>query len=131
MGFASQLRTLREAAGLSQPALAERAGISVDSIQNWEQGRTRPRLEALGKLARALGATVDALLATDDKAADNPRPRGRPRKEQAAQLDLHATESPPLESAPGPTPTRKGRASRMPSVQEKPRERKARRARGS
>src|SRR6266516_1940876 len=85
MGFASQLRKLREAAGLSQPALAERAGISFDSIQNWEQGRTRPRLEALGRLARALGATVDALLATGEEAADNPRPRGRPRKEQGAE----------------------------------------------
>src|SRR5262245_55236723 len=125
MGFAAQLRRLREAAGLSQAGLAERAGTSIDSIQNWEQGRTRPRIEALGKLARALGATVDALLTTGDDAPNTTRPRGRPRKEQGMEIDLPATESAPLESHPGPTPTKKGRARRLPAAQGQPRGGKA------
>jgi hypothetical protein len=57
-------------------------------------------------------------------------PRGRPRKEPAVRIDLHAMESAPLESGPGPTPTKKGRAGRLPAAQEKPKERKARRPRG-
>src|SRR5205807_485434 len=65
--FGVRLRELREKAGLSQSGLAEGAGVPIDSIQNWEQGRTRPRIEALGKLARALGVTVDELLQEQDE----------------------------------------------------------------
>ena len=67
MSFGVRLRELREREGLSQSGLAERVGIPIDSIQNWEQGRTRPRIEALGKLARALGVTVDELVQEDPK----------------------------------------------------------------
>jgi transcriptional regulator with XRE-family HTH domain len=79
MGFGTQLRTAREQAGLSQQELADKAGISVDSVQNWEQGRTRPRLPALGKLAQALGVSLDVLVMAEGK-AEPTRPRGRPRK---------------------------------------------------
>jgi hypothetical protein len=58
------------------------------------------------------------------------RVRDIPRKDERVPLDLHATESPSLDSAPGPTPTKKGRAGRPPEAQEKPKERKARRPRG-
>src|SRR3954464_14364681 len=94
MSFGSKLTALREKAQLSQATLAERAGISIDSIQNWEQGRTRPRLEALGKLARALGVGVDALIPTDNGAGgeSTKRPRGRPRKDPP--------EPPPAEAPP-------------------------------
>jgi transcriptional regulator with XRE-family HTH domain len=79
MGFGSTLRRLREAVGLSQAELAERAGISVDSIQNWEQGRSSPRLEALPVLATALNVDVASLIA-DVSAPETKRPRGRPAK---------------------------------------------------
>jgi transcriptional regulator with XRE-family HTH domain len=86
MGFGVQLRTARERAGLSQQKLADKAGISVDSIQNWEQGRTRPRLPALGQLAQALGVSLDLLImGSEDKPPAEPaRRRGRPRKSAAS-----------------------------------------------
>jgi transcriptional regulator with XRE-family HTH domain len=81
MGFAERLRELRGRAGLAQGQLAEQASIPVDSIQNWEQGRTKPRLEALAKLARALGASLDDLVAPGDGEPPGlKKPRGRPRK---------------------------------------------------
>jgi transcriptional regulator with XRE-family HTH domain len=84
MGFAARLQELREGAGLSQPGLADRAGIPVDSIQNWEQGRTRPRLDALLKLARALDVSLDTLVVAEEAGPARPRrPRGRPRKDAA------------------------------------------------
>jgi hypothetical protein len=43
------------------------------------------------------------------------------------QFDLHATESAPLDSAPGPSATKKGRAGKLPPAQEKPKERKPQR----
>lgn len=90
MGFGDQLRTARERAGLSQQELADKAGISIDSVQNWEQGRTRPRLPALGQLAQALGVSLDVLVIGGEKPTPA-RPRGRPKKD-AGQGDA---ESPP------------------------------------
>jgi transcriptional regulator with XRE-family HTH domain len=80
MPFGVRLRELREKNGLSQSELAERVGIPIDSIQNWEQGRTRPRIEALGKLARALGVTLDELLQESGEPAEPDQKRPRKRK---------------------------------------------------
>jgi len=54
-GFGSLLRRFRVTAGLSQEALAERAGLSTDAIAALERGRrSRPRAFTLGVLADAL-----------------------------------------------------------------------------
>jgi transcriptional regulator with XRE-family HTH domain len=60
--FAENLKRLREAAGLTQKAFAERLGIPIRTVQNWEQGHREPRIATLAPLARALGASVDALV---------------------------------------------------------------------
>jgi predicted ATPase/DNA-binding XRE family transcriptional regulator len=55
MPFGELLRRHRLLAGLSQEALAERAGLSVDAIRALERGRrTSPRPETIGLLADAL-----------------------------------------------------------------------------
>jgi transcriptional regulator with XRE-family HTH domain len=64
-----RLQRLRQAAGVSQPDLARAAGIPVGTLRNLEQGRRIPRLDTAGKLARALGVSVDALLGNGDAAA--------------------------------------------------------------
>lgn len=54
--FGRSLRQLREAAGLSQEHLAERAGLSPRGISDPERGaRTTPRLETVRMLADGLG----------------------------------------------------------------------------
>lgn len=83
MGFGATLQKLREAAGLSQAELASRAGLKVDSIQNWEQERTRPRLEFLPRIAQVLGVSLDALIAPDQQETKEKR-RGRPPKRTPA-----------------------------------------------
>jgi DNA-binding transcriptional regulator YiaG len=40
---AAQIKDLRAKAGLSQKGLADKIGVSVNSISNWETGRTVPR----------------------------------------------------------------------------------------
>ena len=52
--FGARLREHRLAAGLTQEALAERAGLGVRTIQALEAGRSRPRRETVRRLARAL-----------------------------------------------------------------------------
>jgi transcriptional regulator with XRE-family HTH domain len=83
MSFGNNLQALREAAGLSQSELAEKSGISVKTIQNWEIDRNSPRMDALVRLAHALGTTLDMLVIHRHKGqAKTKRRRGRPRKEK-------------------------------------------------
>jgi transcriptional regulator with XRE-family HTH domain len=57
-----RLARLREAGGLTQEALAQKANVPVTSLRNWELDRRRPRADAMLVLARSLGLTVEALL---------------------------------------------------------------------
>jgi non-specific serine/threonine protein kinase len=60
--FGGLLRQHRLAAGLTQEALAERAGMSVYGIQKLEAGTTHPYRDTAERLAKALGLTSDAAL---------------------------------------------------------------------
>lgn len=62
------IRELRQFAGLSQGELADLAGISRASVGAVEQGRHVPAADAAVRLARALGTTVEALFAGDERA---------------------------------------------------------------
>ena len=54
--LAVTLRTLREAAGLTQRGLAEKSGVHRGTLQNLEQSRVaRPHREVIDALADALG----------------------------------------------------------------------------
>jgi transcriptional regulator with XRE-family HTH domain len=53
----ANLRRLRQAAGLSQTALAEAANVSRRTIINLEAGEANISLSGLDRLAEALGAT--------------------------------------------------------------------------
>ena len=57
-----QLRAWRAARGLSQVALAERAGVGNVLVARLELGQTDPRLATLRKLAKALTLTVGELV---------------------------------------------------------------------
>jgi predicted ATPase/DNA-binding XRE family transcriptional regulator len=69
-GFGGLLRRARVAAGLSQQALAERAGLSVDGVAALETGRrSRPRAFTVGLLADALGLDQAARTVFAERAA--------------------------------------------------------------
>lgn len=64
-----RLREAREQAGLTQPELAMRAGVSVTSVRNLETGRyDHPHSATVERVAQALGLAIDSL---DDRAADD------------------------------------------------------------
>jgi predicted ATPase len=56
-GFGEQLRRHRQAANLTQEALAERAGLSVRGLKYLEQGVKRPFPDTVRRLAAALALT--------------------------------------------------------------------------
>jgi transcriptional regulator with XRE-family HTH domain len=56
-----RFKTLREAAGLSQPQLAKAAEVPVASLRGWEQGRRTPLFDAAVRVAEALDVSLDEL----------------------------------------------------------------------
>ncbi|MGN0404286.1 MAG: helix-turn-helix domain-containing protein [Bariatricus sp.] len=63
MVFRDRLKEKRLAAGMTQAELAEKAGVSARTIQNYEMGTRKPRnLEVIQKIAEALRTTPDYLL---------------------------------------------------------------------
>ena len=59
---AHELRTLREAAGLTKQALASELGVALGPIYAWEDGRAWPTIDKLPRLAIALGVDVGELV---------------------------------------------------------------------
>lgn len=83
--FADRLQELRETTGLSQYALAKRAGISKQAISRLELAEREPNWETVQRLALALGvdygAFADPALTLPEQ---GPLPkRGRPPKAQS------------------------------------------------
>lgn len=56
----------RKKAGLSQEALAEKAGVSRQAVSKWETGDSVPELSKLPILASVFGVTADWLLSEDE-----------------------------------------------------------------
>jgi len=71
--FAVKLKAIREASGLTQQQLAERAGIHLGGLFKIEQGLRQPSWETVQRLANALdvdyGVFADPKLARQSKTA--------------------------------------------------------------
>lgn len=62
--LATNLKRLREARGLTQLGLAELSGVPRPTLANLESGSANPTLSVLLKVADALQASVEQLIAT-------------------------------------------------------------------
>jgi len=60
--FGEHLRALRKARDMSQPQLAERAGVNDKYLGEIERGRGNPSLEVLMKLSKALDVELSTLV---------------------------------------------------------------------
>jgi transcriptional regulator with XRE-family HTH domain len=76
------LRQLREAAGLSQAELAERAGMHRFGVAKIERGERVPGWDTVLALGKALGVPCTAFEAEGGAqgSAEQPRGPGRPKK---------------------------------------------------
>lgn len=57
-----KIRDLRKNRGLTQAQLAERLGVSQQTIGQWETGKSSPKIQSINKLAQALGVYASALI---------------------------------------------------------------------
>ena len=68
------IMTLRKAAGLSQEALAEKIGVSRQTVAKWESGESVPDILRCDQLASLFEVTVDDLLHGElDRVPPSPR----------------------------------------------------------
>ncbi|MDD6729192.1 MAG: helix-turn-helix transcriptional regulator [Eubacteriales bacterium] len=62
---ATRLQELRKMNGYSQEVLAEKLGVSRQSISKWERAEASPEIDNLMALAKIYGISLDDLLNTD------------------------------------------------------------------
>lgn len=62
LALGDNIRKYRRALDLTQEELAERLGVSFQTVSRWENGGTYPDIELLPVLARTFSVTLDALM---------------------------------------------------------------------
>lgn len=62
------IRAAREAQGLPREGLAFKAGVSLNTIERIEAGRTQPRRATLKVIADVLGVEPDTLIPVNEAA---------------------------------------------------------------
>ena len=82
MKLSEKIYACRRRAGLSQEALADRLGVSRQSVSKWETGESTPDIAKLPALAAAFGVSVDWLLSEEGFPEDETSPE--PPKNEAA-----------------------------------------------
>jgi len=100
--FAVLLKERRLRVGLTQEALAERAGLSARNIQNLERGENRPLADTIARLAAALELPPDERARF--AAAGTPPPRRRQTTAAASHAPAALAPSPHERAAGLPQP---------------------------
>jgi len=67
ISIGNQIFYLRKQRKMTQEELAERLGVSVQTISKWENGHTLPETSSLPSLAKLFGCSVDAILIPTSK----------------------------------------------------------------
>lgn len=67
MKLGENILKLRKKANFSQEELAEKIGVTRQTISNWELGETSPNPEQLKLLSKTLNISIDELLDNDIK----------------------------------------------------------------
>ena len=67
MSFPERVVTLRKQKGWTQQQLADEVGVRVLQIRRYENGASQPTLDAIRRLALALGVTTDELIFDKDE----------------------------------------------------------------
>ena len=72
MGVGNNIKRIRQERGLTQKRLGELCGIAEPNIRKYENGKQKPKLETIEKIASALGVTPFDLMGFDYWDQQNP-----------------------------------------------------------
>lgn len=104
IAIADRLLRLRKAHGFSQEELAEKIGISRQSVSKWERAEASPDTDNLIALARLYGVSLDELLLSDEEESKG-RERGSSPFRMGWKTEGTAARRPSLRNRmPGPSP---------------------------
>lgn len=67
MNINEKLKQARIAVNLTQEAVAEKVGVSRQTMSNWENGRSYPDIVSIITLSDVYGMTLDSLLKGDNE----------------------------------------------------------------
>lgn len=67
MNFADNLKKIRKEQNLSQEQIAERLGVSRQSVSKWESGQAYPEMDKMIQLCQMFNLNIDELLNQDIK----------------------------------------------------------------
>ena len=70
--ISEMIRELRTDRGISQEALADVCGVSMQAVSKWENGQSCPDIAFLPRLAEYFGVSVDYLLSGQNHITGNP-----------------------------------------------------------
>ena len=70
INIGKNIKLLRRRTGLTQSQFAESLGISVQDVSKWENGKAKPQVDMLKKLAIVFGVSVESLLDTSVETTD-------------------------------------------------------------
>lgn len=65
--FSSKIKELRQSRNLNQVQLAEKLGVTKQSVSNWENDNIMPSIEMLVKLALFFSVSTDYILGLQEK----------------------------------------------------------------
>ena len=84
MTLGEKLITLRQQAGMSQEALAEKLNVSRQAISKWERDEAMPETENIVRLAKIFSVSTDYLLLPDSPSNNASRPADNQNHSTAA-----------------------------------------------
>lgn len=84
-----KIKSIREAEKITQKALCELTGFSIDTLKNYESGRREPKLSAVQKLCSTFPQYTMYLMFDE---MPIPRVEGQITPEEKTNLDLNSQE---------------------------------------
>ena len=71
MTIAEKIRQQRRLANISQEEFSKLAGVSLKTVQRWENGERSPRMEEMNRIAQGLNISINDLLDSSPENKDN------------------------------------------------------------
>ena len=91
--FGDRLTAAREAAGMSQEALAKRLGVKKSTMRNWEDDLAEPRANRLSMLAGLLNVSMMWLINGEGEGVDGPEVEQLPEDMTEILLEIRSLKS--------------------------------------